>query len=308
MFSERVSVHLTGRSRRWASDAAITYSQYAPCLAPKPPPTAGATTRTSAGSRPSAPARGSRTPNGPCVGTVTVSSPRGSRLDEHAVRLHRYGRHALVDEATLHDEVGVVEDRRILTELERDGEVRTVLGEHHGRTLGERRLGVDHDGERVVVDDHCFGRINRLRASVRGDDRDDVADEAHDALGERRAIECGREHDEALDGGEAQRVVRRDEQHAGHALRLTGVDRHEPCVRHRRPHERDVDGVRWREIVDIAGRAAEQPSDLPRAGRRCRGSNSRETWAGMVGGASPPDEARYARGRAEATGEERGDG
>ena len=56
MFSERDSVHLTGRSRRRASDAAITYSQYAPCLAPKPPPTAGATTRTSAGSRPSAPA------------------------------------------------------------------------------------------------------------------------------------------------------------------------------------------------------------------------------------------------------------
>ena len=40
---------------------------------------------------------------------------------------------------------------------------------------------------------------------------------------------------------------------------LAGVDRVEPCVRHRRPHERHVDGVQRREIIDVVGLTSEKP-------------------------------------------------
>ena len=49
MFSERVSVHFTGRPSSCAAFTATAYSAYMPVLAPKPPPTAGAITRTCSG-------------------------------------------------------------------------------------------------------------------------------------------------------------------------------------------------------------------------------------------------------------------
>ncbi len=45
MCSERDSTHFTGRSRRLASTSTSTSSAYTCSLAPKPPPTSGATTR-----------------------------------------------------------------------------------------------------------------------------------------------------------------------------------------------------------------------------------------------------------------------
>ena len=50
--------------------------------------------------------------------------------------------------------------------------------EQERRAVGEGRLGVDDHRQRVVVDDHLLGRVDRLRTGL-GDDRgDDVADEA----------------------------------------------------------------------------------------------------------------------------------
>ena len=71
MFSERVSVHFTGRPSVWAALAATAYSTYMSILAPKPPPTAGAITRTCSASSPVAAAMPATRPCGCWVGTRT---------------------------------------------------------------------------------------------------------------------------------------------------------------------------------------------------------------------------------------------
>ena len=73
----RVSTHLTGRPRRRASQAATTNSGYADPLAPNPPPTAGAITRTRSGGSSSAAATTSRVSWGRWVvhHSVTPSPP-----------------------------------------------------------------------------------------------------------------------------------------------------------------------------------------------------------------------------------------
>ena len=67
MLSERVSTQRTGRSSLRASQATRISSGYGPILAPKPPPTSGATTRTWSASSPSRATRASFTPWAPWV-------------------------------------------------------------------------------------------------------------------------------------------------------------------------------------------------------------------------------------------------
>ena len=83
MFSLRVSAQRTGRSSVRASQA-TRISSTPSILAPKPPPTSGATTRTSAGVEAEAPARPSRSWCGVCVESherqpPVVSHDRGAR-------------------------------------------------------------------------------------------------------------------------------------------------------------------------------------------------------------------------------------
>ena len=78
MFSDRVSVHFTGRPSSNAAFAAIRCSGYNPFFAPKPPPTAGLKPRSNAGSSPRFIAISSRTPCGPCVAAWNVRPPAGS--------------------------------------------------------------------------------------------------------------------------------------------------------------------------------------------------------------------------------------
>ena len=78
-FSERVSVHRTGRSSRRASQATRSSSGVVPCLAPKPPPTSGVMTWTSSASRPNTIARASRVPWAPCVHAHCVRRPSSHR-------------------------------------------------------------------------------------------------------------------------------------------------------------------------------------------------------------------------------------
>ena len=49
-------------------------------------------------------------------------------------------------------------------------------------------LGVDHDRQRVVVDDDAVGRVAGLRRRLGDDERDRLADHAHAAVGEDRAL------------------------------------------------------------------------------------------------------------------------
>ncbi len=175
----------------------------------------------------------------------------GLGLGEHAVGLHGNGCDALVHEAAFDDDVGAVEDRRILAEVELDDEVGAVIGEQQRGVFGECCFGIDHRGERLVVDDHAFSGVDGLGAGLGNDGGDDVADEPHDAASQGRAVECRRQHDEAVHVVEAEGLVGGHRDHARHLLGVAGVDSHELRVRHRRPHEGDVQCSRRREVVDV---------------------------------------------------------
>ncbi|PYM32325.1 MAG: hypothetical protein DME15_14425 [Candidatus Rokuibacteriota bacterium] len=75
MCSRRSSSHRTGRPKRIVSSGISTSSGYTMSLAPKPPPTSGAITRTRWGSRPSSSQTNWRTWCGTWEDAHTVSSP-----------------------------------------------------------------------------------------------------------------------------------------------------------------------------------------------------------------------------------------
>src|SRR5207249_1248537 len=75
MCSRRSSSQRTGRPKRIASSGMSTSSGYTMSLAPKPPPTSGAITRTRWGGRSSSSQMNWRTWCGACVDAHTVSSP-----------------------------------------------------------------------------------------------------------------------------------------------------------------------------------------------------------------------------------------
>ena len=74
MFSERVSIHLTGRSSLRAAQQSRTSSPYICSLEPKPPPTSGATARTRSWPMPRRIPRNRRTKCGTWVLVQIVSS------------------------------------------------------------------------------------------------------------------------------------------------------------------------------------------------------------------------------------------
>ncbi len=73
-FSERVSIHFTGRCNRRAAATATVCSGPRPGLPPNAPPVWGAITRTAPTSNPKIGASLFATPCGICVDTYTVSS------------------------------------------------------------------------------------------------------------------------------------------------------------------------------------------------------------------------------------------
>ena len=75
MFSERVSLHRTGRPTCFASHATSANSGSAPILAPKPPPTSGVITRSCSASMPSQPATSLRVSCAFCVEHQRVARP-----------------------------------------------------------------------------------------------------------------------------------------------------------------------------------------------------------------------------------------
>ena len=85
-----------------------------------------------------------------------------ARHGDDAVALHRHARDPLVVEDLRHHEIGAVEHRRVGAEVHLEREVRTVLGKDNRRVGGQRGFGVDHDGQRVVVDDDELGRVDGL--------------------------------------------------------------------------------------------------------------------------------------------------
>ena len=193
-FSERDSTQRMGRSSLRASTVTICDSADQ-CLAPNDPPTSrrdhAQLVHRDAERVGHEHARHVRhlapEVHGDLVAEAVVAGNHGDRGT-----FHRHDRDALVLDAGAHHDVGA---------RERVGPGRLAQPEHArwcrcSRTRAGRRAPWPRrrrsiDGQRVVVDDDRLGRVDRLRPRLRHDDRDDVADEAHLVLGERRARRVG---------------------------------------------------------------------------------------------------------------------
>ena len=133
----------------------------------------------------------------------------GARDGDAAVGLHGNARQALADRAAFRH-VGRTFERIAVFEadpgLEHD--VRPVLLEQQRCSLDDRSFRVDERRQRIDVDDHRLGGVDRLRQRLGDDDRHDVADEADLALGQRGASGRGRHQWERHERCQLERVGR----------------------------------------------------------------------------------------------------
>ena len=169
---------------------------------------------------------------------------------------------ALTHHRDLGDDVGAGERVGVALLGEGGGEahVRTMFGEQQrriGRQCVER---VRDRRQRVVLDDDALGGIDGLRAGLRDDGRDDVADESHLVRGEHGPVQRLGHRRELLQRRETEVVATRVVH--GHDTRhrrcLGDVDRDHVGVRNGGPHERDVRHVRLDEVVDVLPRSRQE--------------------------------------------------
>ena len=172
--------------------------------------------------------------------------------DENRVGLHRHDRDALVLEPTPDDDVGV--RKRIGAPLSAaDREVGAQRVDQNGRARCERGFGVGHGGQRLVVDDDRLGRVDTGGPALGRDHHDRVPHEEHLALGQGGTNAEVVQLHERWDRRKAEVRSRRHRGDAGHPGSLGGVDRPDPCVRNRGPHEREVQDAVDGEVVHIGG-------------------------------------------------------
>ena len=155
------------------------------------------------------------------------------------------------------------------------GDVRPRSREEE-RLVLQRLLRVDHHRQRVVVDHDQLGRIGAGRAVVADDDREDLADEAHDVLRHHRPAHVLRE----AEGQRAERrqvdVVCGQDAYAGERFGRARVDPIDLRVGEQRADERDRGGALEGECSrrTYRGRGG---SDRPRcAAPDCRGCSRRQ--------------------------------
>ena len=210
---------------------------------------------------------------------------RAVEVRDAPATLHRRVRHPMLTEPLAHDQ------RRPAQRAVGSADA-VLLPVHHVRAElrpqqpGVRVAGtihVDHRRLRLVVDVHELRRVLRERARRRDDDRDRVADVAHDIVGQRgmgRSVETvERDRPQLV---EHVRQVGRPE---GRVYAGRGADRAELDAGHARecmraPHEDGVEQPGRVEIGDELGDACEKSSILDashtRAGepRRARASSA----------------------------------
>ena len=189
MFSERLSIHLTGRCRRLASSTARISSAKTFSFAPKPPPTSDATTRSLSSGHPAA-ERQHEAADVRDLGGGVERHVLAARLGHAPARLDRRSRGAVVGHAPLDDLVGV---RKGGIEIPaRDCPfvclVRAELVPDERRALFKRRLRVDHRRQRLVLDDHVLDGVVDAVAVGADHDRDRVADVLDGVLGKRPVL------------------------------------------------------------------------------------------------------------------------
>ena len=137
-------------------------------FAPKPPPTSGATTRTSLGLEAEDQPRGPwRSWCGVCVESHSVSRPSSPTAATHAARLERAGRQPLAHETARDDDVAAVEQRLVGLSTGWLAQTFVPSSGKSSTSSCERLLRVDDDGQRVVVDDRRARRRRRRRRDSR---------------------------------------------------------------------------------------------------------------------------------------------
>ena len=155
-------------------------------------------------------------------------------------------------------------DERIGVALLREGggeaHVRAVLGEQQRRVGRQRVERVRDRRQRVVLDDDALDGVDGLRAGLRDDGRDDVADESHLVGREHRPVQRLGHRRELLQRRETEVVAARvvHGHDTRHRQRLGDVDRDQVGVRDRGPHERHVRHVRLDEVVDVLPRSGQE--------------------------------------------------
>ena len=100
------------------------------------------------------------------------------------------------------------------------------------------------------VDDDELGGVDGGGLRLCDDHGDGIADEAHLAVGERRPRARRVEDEEAVERLDAEIGRSEDTNHARGFAGLLGVDRHDPGVRVRRPHEHGAGEPLDPEIAD----------------------------------------------------------
>ena len=128
-----------------------------------------------------------------------------------------------------------------------------------GAPFGQRGLGVDHGGQRLVVDEHGLGGVLGLGDRLGHDGHDRLADEADLAVGQRRP-RAGRVegHAEGVEGREVEVGVGEGGDDAGEALRLADVDPGDDGVGVGRAHEGHVEQSGHGEVADERAPALEE--------------------------------------------------
>ena len=170
-------------------------------------------------------------------------------------------------------------------------DVRPGLGEEQ-HLARERLLGVDDDGQRLVVHEHELGGVDGFGSTLGDDDGDDVADEADDVAREERPphplVEPGNRR--RLERAELD--VRRGEDLRARAARSAAeasIPRMRACA-YGRADEHRVERTRQLEVLDVEAVAA-PGSASPRAGGSADPS-SRSSAGVSLGVASHRDPER----------------
>jgi hypothetical protein len=150
--------------------------------------------------------------------------------------------------------------------------VRAEILVHERRPLRQRLLGVDDDGQRVVLDEDLLGGVHHAVLVVADDDRDRLADVLDGAAGQRprlRALDLhpGRHPGHRERRLEVEVVAREHAVDAGERLRALGVDRDDPGVRLRGAHDRHVEHPGEDDVVDVAPAPGDHPGVLLAAQR-----------------------------------------
>ena len=206
------------------------------------------------------------------------------------VALHRHHRDPLVVHARPDDDVGAVQRVGPVGGAQAGGDVRAEVGELQRRAGRHGLLDVDGGGQRRVVDVHELRGVGGGRRALGDDHGDGLADEPHPVGRQRRPRHLGVHGEQAVVGGKVQ--VRGGE-HGDDARsrRCRGrVDPGQLGVRHRRPHEVQVQGAGQREVADVGRPPRDQFRVLDPPDRRS------ENGSRHVGEATPSAGGSHARG------------